>query len=146
MSTVSAGGPGSAWVSLIGNLAILALCFHFHRWVDEDLFAGDARRVFSRVLAGVYLAGALLFWAASLAAFAFLIATGRSSWQTHNPGAVLAGFVLIGGYVALVWVIEMRAHAVAGRGEGPLPRLGRFVRLGYGTGVPAAWRRLRSAG
>src|SRR5690242_1814822 len=113
MTTLASGGSGPALVGMLGNVAILLISIAVYRRRDRDIFAGDARRVFTRPLAALYLAGAVFFWIASLAAYIFLFATGSSSWQTSNPAVVLAGLVLIGGYVLVVFLVQSRTQNAA---------------------------------
>jgi len=129
-------------LTLLINLAVLAVAIVFHRRVDGEVFAGAARAVFTRTLALAYLAGVALFWAATALSAALLLATGRTSAETTNPAVVIPGFLLVLGYVVVVWIVQVRAEHASTRAGGPLAALGRFIRLGYGTGAAAATRHL----
>jgi hypothetical protein len=135
---------GPPWVGLLNNFAILLLGVLFHRLRDRDVFAGEARCVFTPGLAVLYLTGAVLFWLGPLSAFAFLFATNRMSWETNNPVIALPALLLIFAYLLVVSMVQTRARAASGNRGGPIATVGQFIRLAYGTAVPAAWRRFRA--
>ncbi|WP_222196184.1 hypothetical protein [Modestobacter italicus] len=142
-SGTSAGG---GWSGLVTTAVVALLVVVFHRLRDRRVLAGDARSVFSPRLAGGYLVGVLAFWTASAGALLWLAVTGRTSASTSDPAVVLpSGLAMLAyvGVVALTWSRVQRADPEL---SGPVAQLGRFIRIGYGSAAPAAWRRLRADG
>jgi hypothetical protein len=135
---------GPAWIALPMQLLVLLAGIVFHRLRDREIFSDDGRRVFTPTTAWLYLAGAVTFLLASIGALTLLAVTGRDSYQTSNPWAVLPGLAAVALYLDTVQRLTWRATKMSPRRSGPIAQLGRFVRLAYGVAVPAAWRRLRT--
>ena len=134
---------GGAWPGLLLHVGALAVAAVLHRLRDREVFAGDARTVFTRGLAAAYLTGVVLLWSATLTVLAVLLLAGGSP-PVPDARVVLPGVPLALAYTVVVLLVQQRAQEATDRLAGPVGDLGRFLRLGYGTAAPAAWRRLRA--
>jgi membrane protein YdbS with pleckstrin-like domain len=106
--------------------------------MDAGRLLPDTAPPLSKPLAVAYLVVVALVWLSSIAGAVLAIATGRTSWSTHNPWIALPGVVVIASAVGVLWLVDRRLHEDRPRGATAFRMLG----LAYGWAVPAAWRRL----
>jgi len=145
-SIISGMTPGGDVWSAVAQLAVaVALAVVFHRLRDRRLLEEHAHLVFPRALALGYVACTTAGWAVNAWALV-LLARGSVKFGEVIPiGGVQVVLVAV---LGLVWlgvglVVWHRLRGVDADLHGPVADLGRFLRVGIGTAVPAAVHSLR---
>ncbi|WP_131801532.1 hypothetical protein [Klenkia brasiliensis] len=136
---------GALWWTVAQLVVAAVLAVVFHRLRDRRLLSEHAHLVFPRALAVGYVACTTATWAANVWA---LVLLGRGSVQVGEVSPAGGVEVVIIGVLAMTcfcvaFVVWHRLREVDAELHGPVADLGRFLRVGMGTAVPAALRSLR---